>query len=171
MNQTGTGRGNHRRMARGTARPVLRKGKRVSSQTTPTRAVPGRAGGSAARRALTVAGATAAALALWALAGPVAGIDLTVRLDGGVQPVGPGAVVVASLLAGLAGWALLASLERILKRPGRTWTVIAVVVLVLSLAGPLGSAVGTASTVTLAGMHLIVAAVLIPGLGRPARGA
>ncbi|MDP9866745.1 MULTISPECIES: DUF6069 family protein [Streptosporangium] len=141
----------------------------MSGETIPTRAVPERAGRTATRRALTVAGATAAALVLWALTGPVAGIGLSVRLDGAVQPVGPAAVATASLLAGLAGWALLALLERILKRPGRTWTVIAAVVLALSLAGPLG-AVDTASTVVLAGMHLIVAAVLIPGLGRSVRG-
>ncbi|MEU7457927.1 DUF6069 family protein [Streptosporangium roseum] len=171
MNQTGPAAATIGGWLAGRPAPSFERGKHMSGETTPTRSVPGRAGGGATRRALTVAGATAAALALWTLAGPVAGIDLTVRLGEGVQPVGPGAVVVASLLAGLAGWALLASLERITKRPGRTWTVIAVVVLALSLAGPLGGAVGTASTVTLAGMHLIVAAVLIPGLGRPARGA
>ncbi len=125
---------------------------------------------SATRRALAVAGAAAAALALWALAGPVAGVDLTVRTGGAEQPVGPASVAVTSVLAGLAAWGLLALLERVTSRPGRAWTIIAVVVLVLSLAGPLGSAVGTASTVTLAGMHLVVAAVLIPVLGRSARG-
>jgi hypothetical protein len=46
----------------------------------------------------------------------------------------------------------------------------AVVVLALSLTGPLGGAVDTASMVTPAGMHLIVAAVLIPGLGGSAHG-
>ncbi len=112
----------------------------------------------------------AAALALWALAGPVAGVAPTVRLDGAVRPVGPGAVAAASLLAGLAGWALLALLERVLKRPGRTWTVIAVAVLVLSLPGPITDAADIASAAILTGMHLIVAAVLIPGLGGSGRG-
>ncbi|WP_214318704.1 DUF6069 family protein [Nonomuraea sediminis] len=121
------------------------------------------------RRALTVAGAAAAALALWALAVPVAGIDLTVQLSGATQQVGPGAVAAASLAAGLAAWALLILLERTLKRAARAWTIIAVVALILSLSGPLTSAVGTATTLTLTAMHLIVAAVLIPGLGRTAR--
>lgn len=124
---------------------------------------------SGSSRALTVAGATAAALALWALAVPVAGIDLTVQLSGATQQVGPGAVAAASLAAGLAAWALLILLERTLKQPARAWTIIAVAALILSLTGPLSSAVGTATTLTLTGMHLIVAAVLIPGLRRTAR--
>ncbi|MFC0861320.1 DUF6069 family protein [Sphaerimonospora cavernae] len=142
----------------------------MPSETTSTPTASGQVGRPVIRRVLIVAGATVAAVALWALAGPVAGVGLTVRLGGAVQPVGPGAVAGASLFAGLAAWALLASLERVMKRPGRTWTVIAVVVLLLSLTGPLGSAVGTASTVALSGIHLIVAAVLIPGMGRTARG-
>ncbi|MCG5213420.1 DUF6069 family protein [Streptosporangium soli] len=141
----------------------------MSSGTTPTRAVSGRVRPAVTRRALAVAGAAAAALALWALAGPVAGIDLTVRTGGAVQVVGPGAVAAASLVAGLAGWALLAVLERFLKRPGRTWTIIAVIVAALSVLGPLGGAVGTPGMMTLAGLHLIVAVVLIPGLGRSTR--
>jgi hypothetical protein len=41
-------------------------------------------------------------------------------------------------------------------------------VLALSLMGPLGAGVGTAATVTLAGMHVAAAAVLIPLLARSA---
>ena len=84
-----------------------------------------------------------------------------------MRTVGPGAVAAAGLLAGLAAWALLALLERVLARPGRAWTVIAVVVLAVSLAGPLGAA-GAAGAAVLAGLHLVVAAVLVPGLGRTA---
>ncbi|MCP9964361.1 DUF6069 family protein [Actinomadura madurae] len=51
------------------------------------------------------------------------------------------------------------------------WTVLALAVLVLSLGGPLGSAGDGTSMAVLTGMHLIVAAVLIPGLGRTARAA
>ncbi|GAA4572749.1 DUF6069 family protein [Planotetraspora kaengkrachanensis] len=121
------------------------------------------------RRLVVVAGASAAALAIWALAGPVAGIDLTVRLNGADQQVGAGAVVAASLAAGLAAWASLALLERLTNQARRMWTVIAAVVLVFSLTGPLG-AVGAAGTAVLACMHLAVAAVLIPGLTVRRRG-
>jgi hypothetical protein len=120
-------------------------------------------------RVLTVTVAATAALVLWAVAALLPGVDLTVRVGGRVQPVGPVAVAASGLVAGLLAWALLAVLERLLTRPGRTWTVLAVVALVLSLAGPLGSGVGTANRLVLAAMHLAVAAVLIPGLRRTTR--
>ncbi|MFA1550109.1 DUF6069 family protein [Actinomadura chokoriensis] len=120
------------------------------------------------RRALTVAAATAAALALWTLTVPVAGLDPSAQTGGQDRPVGAGAVAVAGLITGLAAWALLALLERTAERPRRTWTITALAVLVLSLAGPLGSAGDAASTAVLTAMHLLVAAVLIPGLGRSA---
>jgi hypothetical protein len=87
-------------------------------------------------RPLTVIGASAAALAVWALAVPLAGITLTVRAGDGTRTVGPVSVVVASLLAGLAGWVLLIVLERSAARPGRTWAIIALAALALSLTGP-----------------------------------
>ncbi|MFI6743052.1 DUF6069 family protein [Nonomuraea sp. NPDC050451] len=118
------------------------------------------------RLLLTAIGAPAAALAVWALAVPLAGTALTVRTGGGTQTVGPVSVVVASLVAGLAGWALLAVLERRAARPGRSWTITALVVLVLSLSGPLGSAVGAAATLVLILLHLVVGAVLVAGLAR-----
>jgi Family of unknown function (DUF6069) len=81
------------------------------------------------RLLLTVIGTPAAALAVWALSVPVAGRALTVRMGGGTQSVGPVSVVAVSLLAGLAGWALLAVLERFASRPDRIWTIVALVVL------------------------------------------
>jgi hypothetical protein len=114
----------------------------------------------------TVLGAPAAALAVWALAVPLAGITLTVRTGGGTNTVGPVPVAAASLLAGLAGWLLLIVLERSVARPGRTWTIIALAVLALSLTGPLGSAVGAATALVLILMHLAVAAVLLRALVR-----
>lgn len=131
---------------------------------------PAEAAGRRVRRALAVTGAMTAALALWTVVGPVAGLGPEVRMEGEVRPVGAGSVIAASLLAGLAGWALLAVLERLTRRPGRIWTPIALVVLVLSLLGPAGPAAGTTDLTVLLGLHLVVAAVLIPGLGRTARG-
>ncbi|GAA4322460.1 hypothetical protein BJY14_008778 [Actinomadura luteofluorescens] len=126
-------------------------------------------GGTGARRALTVAGAVAAPLALWVVTGPVTGLDPSAETGGEVQPVGAGLVIAGSLIPGLAAWGLLALLERVTGRPGRVWTVIAVAALVLSMSGPLSGAADGASMAVLAGMHLIVAAILIPGLGRTAR--
>lgn len=120
-------------------------------------------------RALTVLAAVAAGLAGWAVAGPLAGLDLAVRTGpaGRVQHLGPAAVAIASLLAGLAGWALLALLERRMAKARTAWTLSALSVLAVSLAGPL-AALTAPVTATLACLHLLVGGVLIAGLRRPA---
>lgn len=118
------------------------------------------------RLLLTVVSTPAVALAVWALAVPLAGADLTVRMDGGTQTVGPVLVAVVSILAGLAGWGLLAALERRAARPARTWRIIALAVLAASLLGPLGSAVGAAATLVLLLLHLVVGGVLVIWLVR-----
>jgi hypothetical protein len=118
------------------------------------------------RRLLTVIAAAAGALALWSIVDPVAGNTLTVHSGSSDQTVGPAAVGGVALLAGLAGWALLALLERWSGRARPLWTTLATIVLVLSLLGPVGSGVGTVTRWTLAGMHLLVGLVLILGLPR-----
>lgn len=112
-------------------------------------------------RAITVAAGAAGALLLWAVNGPWAGLDLAVRQGDATQHIGPAAVVVAALIAGLAAWGLLALLERAIRRPAGTFRIIASIVLVLSLVGPLGSGVGTSSRLVLLGMHLTVGLALI----------
>jgi hypothetical protein len=97
---------------------------------------------------------------------PVAGVTLTVRAGGAAQTVGPASVVAATALAGLAGWLLVAVLERAAARPRRIWTITAPAVLAVSITGPLGSGAGTTATLVLILLHLVAAAVLIPGLLR-----
>jgi hypothetical protein len=115
-------------------------------------------------RALTVAAGATGALLLWAVNDLWAGIDLVVRQGDTIRQIGPAAVVVTALVAGLAAWGLLALLERTVSRPARTFRIIALTVLAMSLAGPLGSGVDTSSRVVLLGMHLTVGAALIIGL-------
>ena len=91
------------------------------------------------RRIVPVAAAVLAALAGWAVAGPLMGIDLDVATSGGVVQVGVVAVGLAALVAGLLGMALLAILERRSRRPVRTWTITAIIAFVVSLAGPAGA--------------------------------
>jgi hypothetical protein len=117
-----------------------------------------------AGRAITVAAATAGALLLWTVADPWGGIDLAVRQGGDRQPIGAAAVAITAVLAGLAAWGLLTVLERTTGRSLRAYRIIAVVVLLLSLAGPLGSGDGIGSKLTLLGMHLTVGIALIAGL-------
>jgi len=121
-------------------------------------------------RPLTVLVAAALALAGWGIIGPLLGVDLAVRAapGGGVQQVGPAAVATVAVLTGLAGWALLMVMERLTKRARAAWTAIALVLLLVSLAGPL-AATTPAATVGLAALHLVVAAVLIVGLRRSRR--
>lgn len=135
--------------------------------TTPTRATGITARATRRTRALAVIGATAATLAVWTVADPLAGVALTVHVGSGAstRQVGPAAVAFVSVLAGLAGWSLLAVLERVTARARPIWIGIALVVLLLSFAGPLGAATAAAK-VALAGMHLAAAAVLIPALAR-----
>lgn len=118
-------------------------------------------------RVVTVATAIAAALLVWLIAGPVAGVEVAVRSGQGTQDIGAVHVVVVTAFAGLAGWALLATLERRAGDPIGVWTVVAVVVLLLSLVGPLGaSTVGAA--LTLVALHLVTGVVLFVGFRRSA---
>ncbi|BCJ30475.1 DUF6069 family protein [Actinocatenispora sera] len=125
----------------------------MASTTRPARA-----------RALTVATAVVAAVLGWAVLAPVAGLDLIVTVGTGQQRIGAAAVIVATLVVGLAGWGLRALLDRLTGRARTVWTVIAATVLALSLLGPVGSAVGGGTVAALIGLHLLVGLVLLLGL-------
>ncbi len=116
-------------------------------------------------RALGVGGAVLAAVAVWVVAVPLFGVHLLVRFgSGAAETVGVDYVVGASVIASLAGWGLLAMLERRTSRARSIWTVVAIVVLLVSLSLPLSVAATTASKIVLALMHVAAAAVLIPVL-------
>lgn len=123
-------------------------------------------------RAVAVAAAVFAALLVWSIGVPVLGVDLTVRTgpeDSGAQTIGPTLMVAVSALAALAGWALLAVLERYIHRVGAIWSAAAGVVLLASLTGPLTGATSTSAALTLVAIHAAVAVVLIPLLARTAK--
>lgn len=142
--------------------------------STVTSAPAGTAGTSAPRsrrtaRSAAVLGSAAAAAGVWLVAVPGLGVDLRVDMAGRTQPVGISAVVAASVVAGLLGWALLAVLEAHTARAAGLWTGAAVVVALLSLGGPLGAGVSAAAVAVLVTLHGVVAAVLIPVLRRTSR--
>jgi hypothetical protein len=118
------------------------------------------------RRSASVAAAVAGALATWVLAAPIAGIELDVRVGGETTEVGPGEIAVTAAVAGLAAWAVLALLERWTANARRIWITAAAVLLVVSLAGPVGSAVGTGAALALVAMHVVVGTILIAMLAR-----
>jgi hypothetical protein len=115
----------------------------------------------------TVLAATAAAVAIWAVA-TTAGAELTVSFGSGqpIQKVTVVNVVVAALVGSLAGWGLLALLRRFTANARAIWTVIAIVFALLSLAGPLSTIASAGTKVALVAMHLAVATVVIVGLRR-----
>lgn len=88
-------------------------------------------------------------------------------------PAGPGStemgpipaimVVIMSVIPAIGATIILAVLGRFLTRPIRVFGIISVVLLVLSLAGPLGLPVAVSTKLILSLMH-IVAAVTIVGL-------
>ena len=118
-------------------------------------------------RALGVVVATAAALVVWLLAVPVAGLELAANPQGAVQQIGPSQVSIISLGAGLVGWGVLALLERVVPARARlTWTILAVVVMVVSMFGPVGAGIGMGSKVVLSLLHLVVGVILIIALTR-----
>lgn len=119
-------------------------------------------------RALSGTGAVLAALAVWAVADPLAGVDLRVAADGEVMSIGAGMVAAAAAVAAGAGWALLEVLERVTARARPVWLSLALAVFAVSMPGPLDG-VTTGAVVSLAAMHVAVAAVLIPGLAAASR--
>lgn len=126
---------------------------------------------STARSRLAAVGAAVlAALVVWVAFEPIGGIDLRAPAPGGAgqtHDVGPFTVVLPSLLAALAGWALLAVLEKFVGRARTVWRVIAIAVLAVSLGGPLSATgISTGNQVALATMHVAVAVTLIPLLTR-----
>ncbi|WP_114905673.1 DUF6069 family protein [Ornithinimicrobium murale] len=127
------------------------------------------------RRALVIAGATAAAVLLWLVAGPVLGTDLQVLEGPGARsaaPVTAGAVITSTVVAGLLGWSLLAVLQRLTSRGATIWRWVASLVALLSLCGPLTLAQSSGGTVALALLHVLVAGILILALpGRSRAGA
>jgi hypothetical protein len=109
--------------------------------------------------------AVLAPVMVWLVADPVLGHRL--RITDGEQTLDIGAAPVASvaLLASLAGWGLLATLERFgVRRARAVWTGVAVAVLAVSFLPLTGNGMDGGTRGALALMHLAVAAALIPGL-------
>ncbi|WP_149824392.1 DUF6069 family protein [Streptomyces tailanensis] len=122
-------------------------------------------------RGLAVLATVAAGALIWLVAGPVLDIDLRV-------PDGPGsttttalalpAVLIGTAVISLLGWSLLALLERVAANRARAlWTVVAVLVLILSLFAPLfGEGLSGGNRATLVLLHLAVGAILVPAFRR-----
>jgi phosphotransferase system glucose/maltose/N-acetylglucosamine-specific IIC component len=134
------------------------------------------------RRARTrlagVAGAAAAAVAVWLVARYGAGLHpYAPGFSSAQRPasLAPGFVAILAAAASLLAWAALTLIERIARRPRRVWVISGFITLAVSLSAPLsGHGVTGTDRLTLICMHLAVAAVLVPifastiSPGRPA---
>jgi Family of unknown function (DUF6069) len=118
---------------------------------------------SAWRSAGVVVVATVVALGTWAVV-RLLGVELTVGKGPDPSQVGAVEVAAATVLAGLAAWAV----HRVLARSARTarwWPFVGTTAIAVSIIGPNYLADGAAA-VALISLHLIVGAILIAGLAR-----
>lgn len=119
-------------------------------------------------RLLVVGVTTIAAASWWLILVPVAGLTLDARQGGVLQHVGAPAIVISTALISLAGWGLLATLERFAIGARRAWTIVAVISCLLSLGSPLTGGIGLGAKLGLASFHLLVGALVIFGFRRTA---
>jgi len=123
-------------------------------------------------RPLVALGAVLAPVLIHLVAVQLFDVELTVPESPGSDvwaelELGP--VIGASIIAVLLGWALLAVLERVVPARALTiWTVVAVVVMVLSL--PWNPDFTAGERVVIGAMHLAIGAILIIGMHRTAAG-
>ncbi|MFJ2651571.1 DUF6069 family protein [Streptomyces sp. NPDC087420] len=109
--------------------------------------------------------AVLAPVLVWLVADLVLGHRLRIVTGDQTLDIGVVSVGLFALLAALAGWGLLAGLERLGVRWARgVWTGVTVAVLAVSFLPLTGEGVDGGTRVVLSLMHLVVAAVLIPGL-------
>lgn len=120
------------------------------------------------RRAGTVFVAIAAAAAGWTIGVPLFGVEPTVGLGHRLPPmtIGLGPVIATTLAVSLAGWTSLSALEHLTTKARTGWTAIAITILVVSLVPVIAADADGATKLTLAMLHVVVAAVLIAGLPR-----
>ncbi len=120
-------------------------------------------------RALSGVVASVAALLIWLVAVPILDVKLDFAdMTGATQTVVPAAIILFSIVPALAGWALLALLERVTPRRALPiWTTVAVLALLLSFVPLFGVSAGAA--VALGLMHLAVGAVIIAIMRRTAK--
>lgn len=118
-------------------------------------------------RARAAAGATVAALAVGLLTRAL-DVELVVDMGGAREPMEIGLPLIGgfALAVSLAGWGGLAALERWTFRARRLWTGLATGVFALSLIPVVGAEASGDVKLTLAAIHVVVAAVLIVGMRR-----
>ncbi len=119
---------------------------------------------------VAAAGATVANVVFFFVSKEI-GIPYLVTMQGSLGPLPPVMVIVSSVIPAVAATVLCALLGKFLSRPIRVFTIISIIVLLLSLAPPLTmpAEVAASTKVGLVVMHLITAAVTVGVLTRLGR--
>lgn len=112
-----------------------------------------------------VAAAVISSTLVWLIA-DLMGLDVAVTMNGTVQAISGVTVAVSATVASLGAWGVKAATERMFRHPTAWWVTIAIAVGVLSLLGPLTMATSATASAVLVVMHVVPAAILIPGLAR-----
>jgi hypothetical protein len=133
----------------------------TSTDTTPVR---GRAS-VRRRRALGIVATLVVTLAVW-LIGHLAGADYWISDSQGTVRIDALVTAQVTVILGLAGWAVLALLERLTRYGTTVWVVLATVVVVASMIPVVLVEATTVTRIALAAVHLAVGAVLVPALVR-----
>jgi Family of unknown function (DUF6069) len=116
-----------------------------------------------AGRVVAIAMATTATGLAWLL-GRLAHVDYIVDTPLGTRKITLALTVVATVAAGIAGWVVIALLERYTSSPGRVWIALTVVVLALSIVPVFRTTANLGTQLMLTALHFVAAAVLIPAL-------
>lgn len=106
----------------------------------------------------------AAATGLAWLLGRLAHVDYIVDTPMGGRTISLALTIVATVAAGIAGWVVIALLERYTSSPRRVWIALTLVVLVLSIVPVFRTTTNLGTQLMLAALHCVAAAVLIPAL-------
>jgi uncharacterized protein DUF6069 len=119
--------------------------------------------GRTARRVIVIATAAVANGLAW-VGGQLAHVDYVVQTPFGEREITLSLVVAATLISGLAGWAVFSLLERRTSNTGRAWIALAALVLTLSIVPIFVLRANLDTRLTLTALHCIAAAILVVGL-------
>jgi uncharacterized protein DUF6069 len=119
--------------------------------------------GRTVRRAVVIAAAAVANGLAW-VGGRLAHVDYVVQTPLGERQITLSLVVAATVLSGLAGWAVFSQLERHADHAGRVWIALAAFVLALSILPMFVLHAHLDTKLTLTALHGIAAVILVVGL-------
>jgi hypothetical protein len=109
-------------------------------------------------------GIAAAATGLGWLLGRSAHVDYVVDTPIGTRQITLPLTIVATVAAGLAGWVVVALLERYTSSARVVWIALTIAVLVLSIVPVFLTTANLGTQLMLSALHCVAAAVLIPAL-------